>query len=133
MSARVDGAESSCHYRLAVHQRQICVQLPAGHRCAQALSPSAVCTHQRQLAINNNWMLLFSDATVSMVTCCRLVFSFRALFLGLSNNPHITDLHLDISSCEVRSFTSWSSSARLVAIPSCPSPLPSFSLSSSNS
>lgn len=28
--------------------------------------------------------------------------TFRALFLGLSNNPHITDLHLDISSCEVR-------------------------------
>lgn len=27
----------------------------------------------------------------------------RALFLGLSNNPHISDLHLDISSCEVRS------------------------------
>ncbi|TNM98103.1 hypothetical protein fugu_014349 [Takifugu bimaculatus] len=27
----------------------------------------------------------------------------RALFLGLSNNPHITDLHLDISSCELRS------------------------------
>lgn len=32
----------------------------------------------------------------------------RALFLGLSNNPHITDLHLDISSCEVRS-TGWHS------------------------
>ncbi|XP_034038466.1 capping protein, Arp2/3 and myosin-I linker protein 3 [Thalassophryne amazonica] len=29
--------------------------------------------------------------------------SLRALFLGLSNNPHITDLHLDISSCELRS------------------------------
>ncbi|KAG7253930.1 LOW QUALITY PROTEIN: hypothetical protein CRUP_002650, partial [Coryphaenoides rupestris] len=27
----------------------------------------------------------------------------RALFLGLSNNPHITDLHLDISGCELRS------------------------------
>ncbi|XP_029309490.1 capping protein, Arp2/3 and myosin-I linker protein 3 isoform X2 [Cottoperca gobio] len=27
----------------------------------------------------------------------------RALFLGLSNNPHIADLHLDISSCELRS------------------------------
>ncbi|MED6292131.1 hypothetical protein CHARACLAT_030517 [Characodon lateralis] len=27
----------------------------------------------------------------------------RALFLGLSNNPHISDLHLDISSCELRS------------------------------
>ncbi len=34
------------------------------------------------------------------------VFSFRALFLGLSNNPHITDLHLDISSCEVCSVSS---------------------------
>ncbi|KAM3866143.1 capping protein, Arp2/3 and myosin-I linker protein 3 [Diretmus argenteus] len=29
--------------------------------------------------------------------------SLRALFLGLSNNPHITDLHLDISGCELRS------------------------------
>ncbi|XP_078119455.1 capping protein, Arp2/3 and myosin-I linker protein 3 [Sander vitreus] len=29
--------------------------------------------------------------------------SLRALFLGLSNNPHITDLHLDIGSCELRS------------------------------
>ncbi|XP_063074597.1 capping protein, Arp2/3 and myosin-I linker protein 3 [Engraulis encrasicolus] len=27
----------------------------------------------------------------------------RALFLGLSSNPHITDLHLDISGCELRS------------------------------
>ncbi|XP_061695742.1 capping protein, Arp2/3 and myosin-I linker protein 3 isoform X3 [Syngnathoides biaculeatus] len=27
----------------------------------------------------------------------------RALFLGLSNNPHITDLQLDISACELRS------------------------------
>ncbi|XP_057712862.1 capping protein, Arp2/3 and myosin-I linker protein 3 isoform X1 [Corythoichthys intestinalis] len=26
----------------------------------------------------------------------------RALFLGLSNNPHITDLQLDISACELR-------------------------------
>lgn len=34
-----------------------------------------------------------------------LLFSSRALFLGLSNNPHITDLHLDISSCEVRSVS----------------------------
>uniref|UniRef100_A0A4W5NM88 Capping protein regulator and myosin 1 linker 3 n=1 Tax=Hucho hucho TaxID=62062 RepID=A0A4W5NM88_9TELE len=29
--------------------------------------------------------------------------TLRALFLGLSSNPHITDLHLDISSCELRS------------------------------
>ncbi|XP_072297074.1 capping protein, Arp2/3 and myosin-I linker protein 3 isoform X2 [Eucyclogobius newberryi] len=29
--------------------------------------------------------------------------SLRALFLGLSNNPHIADLHLDISGCELRS------------------------------
>ncbi|XP_035391899.1 capping protein, Arp2/3 and myosin-I linker protein 3 isoform X2 [Electrophorus electricus] len=27
----------------------------------------------------------------------------RALFLGLSSNPHISDLHLDVSSCELRS------------------------------
>ncbi|XP_037390163.1 capping protein, Arp2/3 and myosin-I linker protein 3 isoform X1 [Pygocentrus nattereri] len=27
----------------------------------------------------------------------------RALFLGLSSNPHITDLHLDVSGCELRS------------------------------
>uniref|UniRef100_A0A3B4B9H7 Uncharacterized protein n=1 Tax=Periophthalmus magnuspinnatus TaxID=409849 RepID=A0A3B4B9H7_9GOBI len=29
--------------------------------------------------------------------------SSMALFLGLSNNPHIADLHLDISGCELRS------------------------------
>uniref|UniRef100_A0A8C7S4W6 Capping protein regulator and myosin 1 linker 3 n=1 Tax=Oncorhynchus mykiss TaxID=8022 RepID=A0A8C7S4W6_ONCMY len=29
--------------------------------------------------------------------------TLRALFLGLSCNPHITDLHLDISGCELRS------------------------------
>ncbi|KAI1901287.1 hypothetical protein AGOR_G00032760 [Albula goreensis] len=29
--------------------------------------------------------------------------ALRALFLGLSSNPHINDLHLDISSCELRS------------------------------
>ncbi|XP_076828794.1 capping protein, Arp2/3 and myosin-I linker protein 3 isoform X2 [Brachyhypopomus gauderio] len=27
----------------------------------------------------------------------------RALFLGLSSNPHISDLHLDVSGCELRS------------------------------
>lgn len=30
-----------------------------------------------------------------------MFFLFRALFLGLSSNPHISDLHLDISGCEV--------------------------------
>ncbi|XP_041752442.1 capping protein, Arp2/3 and myosin-I linker protein 3 isoform X2 [Coregonus clupeaformis] len=29
--------------------------------------------------------------------------TLRALFLGLSSNPHISDLHLDISGCELRS------------------------------
>lgn len=59
-----------------------------------------------------------------------LVFSFRALFLGLSNNPHITDLHLDISSCEVRSIcaalgklTHLLHRLTPVVIPSCPTPL----------
>ncbi|XP_067331179.1 capping protein, Arp2/3 and myosin-I linker protein 3 isoform X2 [Channa argus] len=42
-------------------------------------------------------------ADLSYLNLSKNSFSHRALFLGLSNNPHITDLHLDISSCELRS------------------------------
>uniref|UniRef100_M3ZV02 Capping protein regulator and myosin 1 linker 3 n=1 Tax=Xiphophorus maculatus TaxID=8083 RepID=M3ZV02_XIPMA len=42
-------------------------------------------------------------ADLSYLNLSKNSFSHRALFLGLSNNPHISDLHLDISSCELRS------------------------------
>ncbi|XP_062261269.1 capping protein, Arp2/3 and myosin-I linker protein 3 isoform X2 [Platichthys flesus] len=45
----------------------------------------------------------FSLSHVSLASMKVPPDSLRALFLGLSNNPHITDLHLDISSCELRS------------------------------
>ncbi|XP_061588774.1 capping protein, Arp2/3 and myosin-I linker protein 3 isoform X1 [Cololabis saira] len=45
----------------------------------------------------------FSLAHVSLSSMKVPPDSLRALFLGLSNNPHISDLHLDISSCELRS------------------------------
>uniref|UniRef100_I3JRD5 Capping protein regulator and myosin 1 linker 3 n=1 Tax=Oreochromis niloticus TaxID=8128 RepID=I3JRD5_ORENI len=45
----------------------------------------------------------FSLTHVSLASMKVPPDSMRALFLGLSNNPHITDLHLDISSCELRS------------------------------
>nr|XP_019968759.1 PREDICTED: capping protein, Arp2/3 and myosin-I linker protein 3-like isoform X3 [Paralichthys olivaceus] len=45
----------------------------------------------------------FSLSYVSLASMKVPPDSLRALFLGLSNNPHITDLHLDISSCELRS------------------------------
>uniref|UniRef100_A0A3Q2DWB2 Capping protein regulator and myosin 1 linker 3 n=1 Tax=Cyprinodon variegatus TaxID=28743 RepID=A0A3Q2DWB2_CYPVA len=45
----------------------------------------------------------FSLTHVSMASMKFPPDSLRALFLGLSNNPHISDLHLDISSCELRS------------------------------
>uniref|UniRef100_A0A1A8H636 CARMIL C-terminal domain-containing protein n=1 Tax=Nothobranchius korthausae TaxID=1143690 RepID=A0A1A8H636_9TELE len=45
----------------------------------------------------------FSLTQVSLASMKVLPDSLRALFLGLSNNPHISDLHLDISSCELRS------------------------------
>uniref|UniRef100_A0A671X7F4 Capping protein regulator and myosin 1 linker 3 n=1 Tax=Sparus aurata TaxID=8175 RepID=A0A671X7F4_SPAAU len=45
----------------------------------------------------------FSLTHVSLASMKVPPDSLRALFLGLSNNPHITDLHLDISSCELRS------------------------------
>ncbi|XP_071397839.1 capping protein, Arp2/3 and myosin-I linker protein 3 [Centroberyx affinis] len=44
----------------------------------------------------------FSLTHVSLASVKVPPDSLRALFLGLSNNPHITDLHLDISSCELR-------------------------------
>ena len=48
----------------------------------------------------------FIHSTCSVSLCLFLLYHPvlvcpRALFLGLSNNPHITDLHLDISGCEV--------------------------------
>lgn len=55
--------------------------------------------------------------SLSLQPC--LCFPLRALFLGLSNNPHITDLHLDISSCEVRSSYIHSSSSQINAC-GCP-------------
>ncbi|XP_072220346.1 capping protein, Arp2/3 and myosin-I linker protein 3 isoform X3 [Leuresthes tenuis] len=45
----------------------------------------------------------FSLTHVSLASIKVPPDSLRALFLGLSNNPHISDLHLDISSCELRS------------------------------
>ncbi|CAL1580131.1 unnamed protein product [Knipowitschia caucasica] len=45
----------------------------------------------------------FSLTHVSLASMKVPPDSLRALFLGLSNNPHIADLHLDISSCELRS------------------------------
>ncbi|CAL8322759.1 unnamed protein product [Arctogadus glacialis] len=45
----------------------------------------------------------FSLTHVSLASMKVPLDSLRALFLGLSNNPHITDLHLDISGCELRS------------------------------
>ncbi|XP_017276397.1 capping protein, Arp2/3 and myosin-I linker protein 3 isoform X2 [Kryptolebias marmoratus] len=45
----------------------------------------------------------FSLTHVSLASMKVPPDSLRALFLGLSNNPHISDLHLDISSCELRS------------------------------
>ncbi|XP_076018230.1 capping protein, Arp2/3 and myosin-I linker protein 3 [Genypterus blacodes] len=44
----------------------------------------------------------FSLTHVSLASMKVPPDSLRALFLGLSNNPHISDLHLDISSCELR-------------------------------
>ncbi|KAF1383345.1 hypothetical protein PFLUV_G00130960 [Perca fluviatilis] len=44
----------------------------------------------------------FSLTHVSLASVKVPPDSLRALFLGLSNNPHITDLHLDIGSCELR-------------------------------
>lgn len=87
------------------------------------LFPSA---HTHQLASSNKRPLLSNDADVSMVISNPSflpISSFRALFLGLSNNPHITDLHLDISSCEVRSVTSCSSSAPLLLMATPPPPM----------
>ncbi|XP_068197751.1 capping protein, Arp2/3 and myosin-I linker protein 3 isoform X2 [Antennarius striatus] len=44
----------------------------------------------------------FSLTHVSLASVKVPPDSLRALFLGLSNNPHIADLHLDISGCELR-------------------------------
>lgn len=63
-------------------------------QCSTSLSTSPLISPSPVLLYHSP--NLFSHPTLS-------VLSFRALFLGLSNNPHITDLHLDISSCEVRS------------------------------
>ncbi|KAG7455045.1 hypothetical protein MATL_G00252290 [Megalops atlanticus] len=44
----------------------------------------------------------FSLTHVSLASMKLPPDALRALFLGLSSNPHINDLHLDISSCELR-------------------------------
>ncbi|KAJ8278274.1 hypothetical protein GJAV_G00085820 [Gymnothorax javanicus] len=45
----------------------------------------------------------FSLTHISLASMKLPPDALRALFLGLSSNPHITDLHLDISGCELRS------------------------------
>ncbi|XP_069044911.1 capping protein, Arp2/3 and myosin-I linker protein 3 isoform X2 [Lepisosteus oculatus] len=45
----------------------------------------------------------FSLAHVSLAGMRLPPEALRALFLGLSSNPHVNDLHLDISGCELRS------------------------------
>ncbi|KAI5608465.1 capping protein, Arp2/3 and myosin-I linker protein 3 [Silurus asotus] len=42
-------------------------------------------------------------ADLSYLNLSKNSFAHRNLFLGLTNNPHINDMHLDISSCELRS------------------------------
>lgn len=54
-------------------------------------------------------------------------FSSRALFLGLSNNPHITDLQLDISACEVRAPSAHAAKAPFIH--GSPRPMPASILS----
>ncbi|XP_060729891.1 capping protein, Arp2/3 and myosin-I linker protein 3 isoform X1 [Tachysurus vachellii] len=46
---------------------------------------------------------VFSLSHLSMASMKMPPDVLRALFLGLSSNPHISDLHLDISGCELRS------------------------------
>ncbi|XP_064190477.1 capping protein, Arp2/3 and myosin-I linker protein 3-like [Anguilla rostrata] len=45
----------------------------------------------------------FSLTHISLASMKLPPDALRALFLGLSSNPHINDLHLDISGCELRS------------------------------
>ncbi|XP_060740151.1 capping protein, Arp2/3 and myosin-I linker protein 3-like isoform X1 [Tachysurus vachellii] len=45
----------------------------------------------------------FSLTHVSLASMKLPPEALRNLFLGLTNNPHINDMHLDISSCELRS------------------------------
>ncbi|XP_048867473.1 capping protein, Arp2/3 and myosin-I linker protein 3 isoform X2 [Brienomyrus brachyistius] len=45
----------------------------------------------------------FSLTHVSLASVKLPADALRTLFIGLSLNPHITDLHLDISGCELRS------------------------------
>ncbi|XP_047012619.1 capping protein, Arp2/3 and myosin-I linker protein 3 isoform X2 [Ictalurus punctatus] len=45
----------------------------------------------------------FSLSHLSMASMKMPPDVLRALFLGLSSNPHVSDLHLDISGCELRS------------------------------
>ncbi|XP_062850006.1 capping protein, Arp2/3 and myosin-I linker protein 3 [Trichomycterus rosablanca] len=47
--------------------------------------------------------LVFSLSHLSLASMKMPPEVLRDLFLGLSSNPHITDLHLDISGCELRS------------------------------
>lgn len=54
--------------------------------------------HNRMLSLFNEACNAVSNDDVPVFVHCHF---HRALFLGLSSNPHITDLHLDISSCEV--------------------------------
>ncbi|XP_030628535.1 capping protein, Arp2/3 and myosin-I linker protein 3-like [Chanos chanos] len=45
----------------------------------------------------------FSLTHISLASMKLPTEALRALFLGLTSNPHINDLHLDISGCELRS------------------------------
>ncbi|TSL47579.1 Capping protein, Arp2/3 and myosin-I linker protein 3 [Bagarius yarrelli] len=45
----------------------------------------------------------FSLTHVSLASMKLPPEALRNLFLGLTNNPHVNDMHLDISSCELRS------------------------------
>ncbi|KAI2667766.1 Capping protein, Arp2/3 and myosin-I linker protein 3 [Labeo rohita] len=61
---------------------------------------SAMEAYNRMLSPFNEACNAVSNDDVPVFVSCHF---HRALFLGLSSNPHITDLHLDISGCELRS------------------------------
>lgn len=69
---------------------------------------------------HNRMLSLFNEACNAVSNDDVHVFVHRALFLGLSSNPHITDLHLDISSCEVPHPPHCSPKPGLSSINACP-------------
>uniref|UniRef100_A0A672KJQ2 Leucine-rich repeat-containing protein 16B-like n=1 Tax=Sinocyclocheilus grahami TaxID=75366 RepID=A0A672KJQ2_SINGR len=101
-------AQPNCLVHLDLSGTDCTIDSPLFCRIARGFSPLLFSHTFRKVretlpSFRQFFSSAFSLTHISLASMKMPPDVLRALFLGLSSNPHITDLHLDISGCELRS------------------------------